>query len=54
LIVARSPPTGYEVEWNMYGDTYDLGNGNYSLNGNPGSINDFIRTKDNYTRPVYG
>lgn len=33
-----------EVTWTPYGDTSDNGDGTFRLSGNPGAINDFIRS----------
>jgi hypothetical protein len=63
LKVGRAPPgvNGEEEEespassvgWVTYGDTTAHSDGSYRLNGNPGSVNDFVRSAESHNRPIY-
>jgi hypothetical protein len=39
--------------WSTFGDTEDNGDGSFRLNGNPGAVNDFVRTDDEWSRPAF-
>lgn len=42
-----------DAAWTGYGDVSDNGDGSWRLNGNPGSVGDFVRTDDSWDRPVF-
>jgi hypothetical protein len=46
-------PTAPESSWVTYGDTSANDDGSYRLNGNPGAVNDFVRTENEWSRPAY-
>lgn len=56
-----SGPPGYvaeevtenESDWESFGDSSDNHDGSYRLNGNPGSVNDFVRSTQNWTLPIF-
>jgi hypothetical protein len=59
-----STPPGYVADepeseslsngWSIFGDTSNNRDGSYRLNGNPGAVNDFVRTDEECTRPCFG
>jgi hypothetical protein len=40
--------------WTTLGDTEDFRNGSFRLSGNPGAVDDFVRTNSSWSRPAFG
>jgi hypothetical protein len=46
-------PEADTEDWTTFGDTTNNGDGSFRLNGNPGAVNDFVRTESEWSRPAF-